>query len=725
MKLRWMSFKNFRLFRQNYIDLSGVSLASIIGRYSNNWSRSNEAGKSTIGEGLMYLLFEYHATTSADELISWSSSDDTMEVEGEFEYEGQICRVKRTRKGISKQGVLKGNFDFYLNGEKQGKHQAEAKKMFSDFIGIDANIAFATWYFLQGEADKLTTSDPSSRKDYLASVLKADYDGAYNVAKTNLKKAQEALEQAKIAEKRSIEVSGQIAAAETNVSEAIKREAELSQIEQRIIGDISNVSRRLGEMRERAKSAQRLPELRKELAQINEWMSHLVKKANEAIQNSQNKVKELQLMESTHHEKAARLLAAESEIKAVKAAFVGYGYSDDPDEWIAHIRTKIGETTSKIDSLNRRLAEAEAATLMDWNGKTTCPTCGQPATADHLQSHFGKVKAAAVAISSEITSLVSQRETQEKELKSVKEACEYIKGRKSEMYSIAAANLEYAGKHETHMQSISFARQNVEQLQAEHKQYCERYELVSAEIGRLAAVGSGDELPQLEAEEAKLKTDQQNAVEYRMQQSSLITQWKQHVEALRVSKAEIDAMTSQIPELEKKVKIKAAVTELFHRDGLALMKVKQAAGLIQYHANTMLSDVLPDYSIKVVVDNQSGRRGILDFRVMTSTGEHSYASFSGGARKVIDICLRMSLSKILAEGSGRTFKTLFLDEVMADLDEPNREAMMKLIRSLSRSFASIYVISHEKEIQTAFPQVVLVERSGDSSQLSVLETSSI
>jgi DNA repair exonuclease SbcCD ATPase subunit len=723
MKLKWMSFKNFRLFKQNHIDLSGVTLASIIGRYTNNWSRSNEAGKSTIGEALMYLLFDYKNTTSLDELVTWGYESEGLEVSGEFEYEGQLCRLKRSWTPRTK-GV-KGNFEFHLNGERQGKHQAEAKKMFSKFIGIDANIAFATWYFLQGKADKLTTSDPSERKEYLASVLKAEYSGPYEVAKKKLKETQQQLDVAQISKNEINDIVQKIEEANNTITVAIAEEKRLSDEEQKVIGELSEVSRKLGEHKERQRAAENLPKFQDELSKIDEWLVHVVKKAEEAVATHTEKTKALETIDARHAELKRKSDEVAAAIAKIKSECSSRGFGDDESLWVSKVQTNLNEIKMQMTELTRRKSENEKSLQMDWSGKTQCPTCGQQATPEHLQSHISQLSASNAEIDQQYMQLNSKASEAQESVNSMLLVVAEFKRLQSESYKITTDNMSHDQDLETCQQAVTFAKQIVDQLKSEFDQHTARRATVVADIEQIVQFAEWDHTSILEEDEGRLKQQQQTLVEGRMQQSTSITQWKQHLETLTQKKTSLDGLISQMPELEKKVNIQSAIVELFHRDGLALMKIKQAAGLIQLHANQMLSDVLQNYTIKVVVDSRSGKRGVLDFRIMTNTGEHSYASFSGGARKVIDICLRMSLAKILAEGSGRTFRTLFLDEVMADLDEVNREAMMKLIRTLSRSFASIYVISHEKEIQTAFPQVVLVERDGESSQLSVMETSSV
>ena len=127
------------------------------------------------------------------------------------------------------------------------------------------------------------------------------------------------------------------------------------------------------------------------------------------------------------------------------------------------------------------------------------------------------------------------------------------------------------------------------------------------------------------------------------------------------------------------------ISFIFGRDGFILKRIEEACGIIENYANQMLDSCESDMRLEVdcsTADN-SQSKGVLEFNVYVGNKKRSYEALSGAEKTLIDVCLRVGLSRILAERVGIRYETLFFDEVFLPLDKKNRVLMMNLLKALT------------------------------------------
>jgi len=90
---------------------------------------------------------------------------------------------------------------------------------------------------------------------------------------------------------------------------------------------------------------------------------------------------------------------------------------------------------------------------------------------------------------------------------------------------------------------------------------------------------------------------------------------------------------------------------------------------------------------------------------------------SGGEEDILNLCLRLALSSMLAERAGHTFSLLMLDEVFGSLDDNRRMNVLALLERLSLRFEQILVITHLEDIKDGVEH--LLEVSYDEHGVAV------
>lgn len=87
---------------------------------------------------------------------------------------------------------------------------------------------------------------------------------------------------------------------------------------------------------------------------------------------------------------------------------------------------------------------------------------------------------------------------------------------------------------------------------------------------------------------------------------------------------------------------------------------------------------------------------------------------------MVDLALRVALSKFLAHRAGAEIKLFVLDEGLGSCDATNRQAVMDAIQAVSQEFGKVIVITHIAELQDALPQRIEVVKGPEGSKVSVV-----
>lgn len=82
---------------------------------------------------------------------------------------------------------------------------------------------------------------------------------------------------------------------------------------------------------------------------------------------------------------------------------------------------------------------------------------------------------------------------------------------------------------------------------------------------------------------------------------------------------------------------------------------------------------------------------------------------SGGEEDISNLCLRLSISQLIAQRSGKSLSLLILDEVFGSLDENRRNNVVQLLNSLIDSFEQVILITHIDDIKENVTNVIKIE----------------
>lgn len=122
----------------------------------------------------------------------------------------------------------------------------------------------------------------------------------------------------------------------------------------------------------------------------------------------------------------------------------------------------------------------------------------------------------------------------------------------------------------------------------------------------------------------------------------------------------------------------------------------------------------------------NGRYSLLDldesYNIFLYDHNQRYAQqrFSGGEQDLLNLCLRVAISQVIAQRSGRPpLQFIVLDEVFGSQDEERKLLLLSTLQHLTGYFRQVFLITHEQTIKDNLPVVFEVEMAGEVSEVKV------
>jgi len=149
------------------------------------------------------------------------------------------------------------------------------------------------------------------------------------------------------------------------------------------------------------------------------------------------------------------------------------------------------------------------------------------------------------------------------------------------------------------------------------------------------------------------------------------------------------------------------------KNGLQALEIDGSAPLITSFANDLLSKSFGTmYSVRLLTQDAEGKEA-LDIMVIDENGSEDLLENKSGGEKVFCLqALRLAMTLLSAEKSGRLFETAFSDESDGALDAENALNYVALYRSFMEvgGFKNFFFISHRSECRNKADHVLTFER---------------
>lgn len=148
------------------------------------------------------------------------------------------------------------------------------------------------------------------------------------------------------------------------------------------------------------------------------------------------------------------------------------------------------------------------------------------------------------------------------------------------------------------------------------------------------------------------------------------------------------------------------------KNGLQALEIDGAAPLITGYANELLCKAFGSlYTVKFLTQDENGKE-CLDIVTIGEDGEEVLLdNLSGGQKVWILMALRLAMTLLSKEKSGRNFQTSFFDELDGALDSENAVNFISMYRAFMEigHFETIPFISHKQECRSMADHVLMFE----------------
>ena len=116
---------------------------------------------------------------------------------------------------------------------------------------------------------------------------------------------------------------------------------------------------------------------------------------------------------------------------------------------------------------------------------------------------------------------------------------------------------------------------------------------------------------------------------------------------------------------------------------------------------------------KFLVDLTDGRYSELELNEKYEICLHDDGEIkpviSGGEEDLVNLCVRVAISQIIAQRSGKTLSLLILDEIFGSLDENRRSNVVTLLRNLTNNFEQVILITHIEDIKDEIDNIITID----------------
>jgi DNA repair exonuclease SbcCD ATPase subunit len=159
----------------------------------------------------------------------------------------------------------------------------------------------------------------------------------------------------------------------------------------------------------------------------------------------------------------------------------------------------------------------------------------------------------------------------------------------------------------------------------------------------------------------------------------------------------------------------------FSNQGLKSFILDNVTPILEQSSNRFAQVMLGD-EYRIVISTQSQlktgeAREKMAIQVLNGLGDDIFEGASAGERQRVNLCIALALQELIASRHKRALGISFFDEVTTNLDTEGLERFIELLKQELEHKSSIFVISHNPELQMYFDNVVMVSKKNGTSQL--------
>ncbi|MFN4896000.1 MAG: SbcC/MukB-like Walker B domain-containing protein [Pseudomonadota bacterium] len=697
MKLRSLEMQLFRQHVDGYVEFPD-GLVGIIG--------VNGSGKTTIMEAVAFGIFGSRALRGRTEDVRTRTApgrgagrnrrDSEMRVTLSIEHEGTVFRIERSLSDAA----------LFVGGEAhpvaEGNREVTAK--LNTLIGMSYEEFVATYCTEQKGLEFLSGKrGATEREKFIIRILGYDrLEDLQELLRTDRKEKRAVLQGYEASVGTREELEQRLASEEQQLRTVRERHDEAQQALLKAEGEFSQLRTRMQKQEEqRARYIKERDGIQALEVRVEERAKRLRTLADSIIEIEDDLKRALrplagqrgveQVIADTKRESILTRDAIESITRALQASEVAW-------------RENLSKIRAEREALERQAAQVEQRVRkvksLDAGGE--CPTCSQP-----LGETFEAVHAHLASELAELSNRVEKLIELERQ------------------HEVPPSDLEQQ------RQALLSTQQDLERIQIKLQELgaCQQMEQKITAIGLDQRTTEAD----MRAAEENLERARKRIAEVGFAEDEYLKEKGAHDAAQRL----VEVARLQRVRLEGEVNTQSALVarsqsdlERFDERQAELEKLRREVRLFdecdrivsdfRKYVNTSIRPRMAELASEYLTDLTDGRYSAVelaeDFTPTVIEDGEVKRVISGGEEDILNLCMRIALSHMLAERAGQSFSLLMLDEVFGSLDEGRRGNVLALLEKLRRRFEQIIIITHLDDIKDGVQHLIQVEYDeGDGS----------
>ncbi|MFC1942048.1 AAA family ATPase [Chloroflexota bacterium] len=231
------------------------------------------------------------------------------------------------------------------------------------------------------------------------------------------------------------------------------------------------------------------------------------------------------------------------------------------------------------------------------------------------------------------------------------------------------------------------------------------------------------QLPQLLNELAQAEAEHRNITIQRSQAQETVGSVKAKIQRCAELETRKKDKDDQLFKVSKDENIFRELAKAFGKTGIQALLIEMVLPEIESEANRLLGRMTDNrMHVKFETQRETKKGSVietLDINIADELGTRNYEMFSGGEAFRINFAIRIALSKLLARRAGARLPTLIIDEGFGTQDNTGIEKLKEAINSIQSDFEKILVITHMDEMKDAFPVRIDVTKTAEGSTISI------
>jgi exonuclease SbcC len=690
------------IFGECDVDLSSNGLTSIIGEHVSDRRRSNGSGKSAFLEAIRFALFDQTRGKSKQGVIRDGCSSCSVDLT--FEHgSGRTFRVHRSRNAS---GVSKAQL--WIDGKNAGDKVRIVNSVIASQLGVDADLFDLIYFFKQGDQFGFAEANPSDRKSILSKVFKMRHlEQCADRTREYKRECQDQSSKLWGMQHSTREMIDSQPSYEDLLNQSLDASADLANVQQLKIA-----------------KQQALQDLRCSADEARQYQSYFAALSG----GSENKIIAMKIaiddLDKLRSDKEEKLL------KLAESASVSRDNYEKLSERAAKPTGDIEDLKVSRNGLSNDLKvftakliaakadkESCATKLRLMTGQAECPTCGHEID----NESFGRISSSIHDTVESLTDFIHDLERNvdlvESEIGSVTRSM-----KQHEQYAFGILASESAmGSMQLHEDRLHECKIDIDKIDADRKCLTDELERLSmSDVSNCASMAQafGDNISSM-AKRCIIEASDSLGEQISEMGIALNTA-DINLESCIRNESKLAEYVAATEVADRNLSVATTLSEAFGKDGIQALVIENALGSIEQFANEILQQMQTKFVVEMKTQKRTktgNDKESLDIIIYDGVGVRPFESYSGGERTLINLALRLALSKAISSLHGVSMGSLFMDEVFGALDEVNREEVVKILSFLSRSFSQTFVVSHTDQVKDIIDSSVIIRRHNDWSDI--------